>query len=77
VGKQNQGEPVGFRVDPVCEALHRSYSGMANTAQFLGGNLRTRSGQQDASAHISSLIDSIRTQLALDDGADAGKVPRR
>ena len=28
VGKQNQDEPVGFRVDPVCKALHRSYSGM-------------------------------------------------
>jgi hypothetical protein len=31
VGKQNQGEPVGFRVDPVCQALHRSYSGMSST----------------------------------------------
>ena len=36
-----------------------------NTAQYLGGSLRTRSGQQDAGAHISSLIDSIRTQLSM------------
>jgi hypothetical protein len=75
VGKQNQGEPVGFRVDPVRKALHRSYSGMDQpTAQSLGGSLRTKSGQRDeTSSRISSLIHAIRP-VALDERADAGKV---
>jgi hypothetical protein len=43
------------------------------TAQFLGGSLRTKSGQRETSSRISSLIDSIRP-VALDESADAGKV---
>jgi hypothetical protein len=43
-------------------------------AQFLGGSLRTKSGQRDAtSSRISSLIHSIRPE-ALDESADVGKV---
>jgi hypothetical protein len=44
-----------------------------NTVQFVGGSLRTKSGQQDAtSARISSL--RFASDAALDESADAGNV---
>ena len=76
VGKQNQGEPVGFRVDPVCEALHRSYSGMDQHGSVLGRELAHQvrpAGRKRA--HL--FADRFDSDAALDEGSDAGKLPRR
>ena len=74
VGQQNQGEPVGFRVDPVCKALHRSYSGNGSThGSVLGRQLahQVRPAGRDKLAHL--LTDRIDSAAALDESADASK----